>query len=175
MAPRPNTSPQNPSVCAEERSVKRNRARDCLSAASSSETPLGVSTAGCPQQSGGTQTVGSPFLCLLSFGEAKESRSPAAATERHRNSSKYALLDQTRGFDTLAYPVLRYRRVSPNGWEDVKASTGSSRTAVSRAANHAVRARPPFSAQVRVHRICISRSIASMASASAAKSTKPHA
>ncbi len=36
-------------------------------------TPAGPSTAGCPQRSGGTQQVGSPFLCLLSFGEAKES------------------------------------------------------------------------------------------------------
>ncbi len=30
----------------------------------------------------GTQTVGSPFLCLLSFGEAKESESPAGAITR---------------------------------------------------------------------------------------------
>ena len=34
----------------------------------------------------------SPFLCLLSFGEAKESRSPAAATERHRNRAKRVLV-----------------------------------------------------------------------------------
>ena len=34
-----------------------------------------------------TQEPGSPFLCLLFFGEAKESESPAAATERHRNVS----------------------------------------------------------------------------------------
>ncbi|MDN4591561.1 hypothetical protein DBA29_24060 [Xenophilus aerolatus] len=71
-----------PSVCAEERSGWRIRARDCLSEASSSETPPAASTAGCPQRSGGTQTVGSPFLCLLSFGEAKESRSPAGAKSR---------------------------------------------------------------------------------------------
>jgi hypothetical protein len=43
------------------------------------ETPRNVSTAGCPQRSGGSQTVGSPFLCLRSFGEAKESKSPAGA------------------------------------------------------------------------------------------------
>ena len=43
--------------------------------ASSSGTPAGLSTAGCPQRSEGTQTAGSPFLCLLSFGEAKESES----------------------------------------------------------------------------------------------------
>ena len=155
----PDLPPQNPCECAEERKPRRIRARDCLSAASSSGTPLEP-----------TQAPGSPFLCLLSFGEAKESRSPAAATERHRNSSKYALLDQTRGFDTLAYPVLRYRRVSPNGW-GTRLRQGSARTEP----NQPIRARPPFSAQVRVHRICITRSIASMASASAAKSTKPHA
>ena len=70
-----------PSGCAEERSGQRIRARDCLSAAgaSSSETPLAASTAGCPQRSGGTHPAGSPFLCLLSFGEAKESESPAGA------------------------------------------------------------------------------------------------
>ena len=70
-----------PSGCAEERSGQRIRARDCLSAAgaSSSETPLAASTAGCPQRSGGSQPAGSPFLCLLSFGEAKESESPAGA------------------------------------------------------------------------------------------------
>jgi hypothetical protein len=44
--------------------------------ASSSSTPFFASTAGCPQRSGGTQTIGSPFLCLLSFGEAKESELP---------------------------------------------------------------------------------------------------
>ena len=42
----------------------------------SSSTPAGPSTAGCPQRSEGTQTIGSPFLCLLSFGEAKESELP---------------------------------------------------------------------------------------------------
>jgi hypothetical protein len=43
------------------------------------ETPRNASTAGCPQRSEGSQTVGSPFLCLRSFGEAKESKSPAGA------------------------------------------------------------------------------------------------
>ncbi|PLC03775.1 hypothetical protein CY658_17135 [Variovorax sp. RO1] len=68
-----------PSVCAEERSVSRIRARPCLSEASLGETPRNVSTAGCPQRSGGTQTAGSPFFCLRFFGEAKKSRSPAGA------------------------------------------------------------------------------------------------
>ena len=40
-------------------------------------TPRKASTAGRPARSAGTPTAGSPFLCLLSFGEAKESRSPA--------------------------------------------------------------------------------------------------
>ena len=71
-----------PSGCAEERSGQRIRARDCLSEASSSETPLDASTAGCPQRSEGTQPVGSLFLGLLSFGEAKESESPAGAKSR---------------------------------------------------------------------------------------------
>ncbi|MDH6165744.1 hypothetical protein M2282_000872 [Variovorax boronicumulans] len=71
--------PQSPSVCAEERSVSRIRARPCLSEASLGETPRNVSTAGCPKRSVGTQTAGSPFLCLRSFGEAKESKSPAGA------------------------------------------------------------------------------------------------
>ncbi|MDP9912812.1 hypothetical protein J2W27_004938 [Variovorax boronicumulans] len=66
-----------PSVCAEERSVSRIRARPCLSEASLGETPRNVSTAGCPQRSGGTQTAGSPFFCLRFFGEAKKSRSAA--------------------------------------------------------------------------------------------------
>jgi hypothetical protein len=47
--------------------------------ASSSETPLLPSTAGCPQRSEGTQTIGSPSLCLLSLGDARESESPAGA------------------------------------------------------------------------------------------------
>ncbi|MDP9603814.1 UNVERIFIED_ORG: hypothetical protein J2W38_003605 [Variovorax paradoxus] len=41
------------------------------------ETPRNASTAGCPQRSGGSQTVGSPFFCLRFFGEAKKSRSAA--------------------------------------------------------------------------------------------------
>jgi hypothetical protein len=51
---------------------------------SSSGTPAGLSTAGCPERSGGTQTPGSPFFSLGFFGETKKCRSPAAATERHR-------------------------------------------------------------------------------------------
>ena len=39
-------------------------------------TPAGPSTAGCPQRSAGTQEPGSPFFCLLFFGEAKKSELP---------------------------------------------------------------------------------------------------
>ncbi|MGF6347068.1 hypothetical protein QF040_001781 [Variovorax sp. W2I14] len=78
-AERSDGAAESPSVCAEERSVSRIRARPCLSEASLGETPRNVSTAGCPKRSVGTQTAGSPFLCLRSFGEAKESKSPAGA------------------------------------------------------------------------------------------------
>ena len=40
------------------------------------------SIAGCPQRSGGTRPVGSPFLWLLSFGETKESDCAAGRTSR---------------------------------------------------------------------------------------------
>ena len=81
--------PQNPCECAEERSFKRIRASDCLSAASSSGTPTGLSTGRCPQRSGGSQTPGSPFLLLtLLLAKQKKSESPAAATERHRTCQR---------------------------------------------------------------------------------------
>jgi len=73
--------PLCPSGCAEERRVWRIRARVCLSDAQRrelSETPPNPSTAGCPvAPAQGTQTVGSPFLWFLSFGDAKERDSPA--------------------------------------------------------------------------------------------------
>jgi len=78
FAERSDGSPR-PSGCAEERRAQRIRACDCLSAASSSKTPLSPSTAGCPERSAGTQAVGSPSLWLLSLGEARESDSPAGA------------------------------------------------------------------------------------------------
>jgi hypothetical protein len=62
-------------------------------------TPPEASTAGCPQRSGGTRTVGSPFLCLLSFGEAKESESPAGARPGSRpqqGTATYRLEEATR-------------------------------------------------------------------------------
>ena len=76
---RPVRSP-SPSVCAEERRVSRIRARSCLSEASSAD-PAKREHRRLPRSAAkGSQTVGSPFLCLLSFGEAKESRSPAGAS-----------------------------------------------------------------------------------------------
>ena len=95
---RPERLPQ-PSGCAEERSgwsvrVRRRThthrdltRRGCSSEARSAQrvprrTPT-ASTAGCPgAPATGTQPVGSPFLCLLSFGEAKESRCAAGRTSR---------------------------------------------------------------------------------------------
>ena len=85
-----------PSGCAEERRFWRIRARVCLSDAKRrefSETPTKLSTAGCPQRSEGTQPAGSLFLGLLSFGEAKESESPAGARPgprtRQRHTTSY--------------------------------------------------------------------------------------
>ena len=115
---------QNSCECAEERSCRRIRARACSSEASLHGTPTEASTAGCPQQSGGTQTPASPFLCLLSFGEAKKSRSPAAATERHRNAAKSTLVKPLQGFDTSARSFDTLGRTG----NECKASTGSART-----------------------------------------------
>ena len=100
---------QNPCECAEERSFKRIRASDCLSEASSSSTPLEASTGRCPQRSGGTQTPGSPFLLLtLLLAKQKKSESPAAATERHQDLAKNAVIESRR----------RLRQAQPErGWE----------------------------------------------------------
>ncbi len=75
------------SVCAEERSGQRIRDRDCLSAASLSETPLDASTAGCPKRSAGTQTVGSPSFAFFSW-RRKKRRCPAGGTSRQTASAK---------------------------------------------------------------------------------------
>ena len=101
----------NPCECAEERSFKRIRSSDCLSAASSSSTPLEASTARCPQRSGGTQTPGSPFLLLtLLLAKQKKSESPAAATERLRNSSKNPVLKSR----AKQFGIGRFGGQSPN-------------------------------------------------------------
>ena len=104
---------QNPCECAEERKPRRIRARDCLSAASSSGTPAGLSTGRCPQRSGGTQTPGSPFLLLtLLLAKQKKSESPAAATERHRNAAKSTVVESLQGFDTSGRPGKRMQEVN---------------------------------------------------------------
>ena len=103
LAPLPNSHPfPHPCGCAEERREKRIRDRDCLSAASSSGTPLFPSTAGCPQRSGGTQEPGSPFFSLGFFGETKKSKSPAAAIERHRSLTNILMLDSAQGFSRFS-------------------------------------------------------------------------
>ena len=67
-----------PSGCAEERRVWRIRARDCLSVASSSETPPNPSTAGCPgAQRRGRRQWGRPFFgSFLSATRKKGTRMP---------------------------------------------------------------------------------------------------
>ena len=73
--------PLCPSGCAEERRVWRIRARDCLSEVKRSEferDPARPEHRRLPRsEAQGTQTVGSPFLWFLSFGDAKE-RNPDA-------------------------------------------------------------------------------------------------
>jgi len=73
--------PPCPSGCAEERRVWRIRARDCLSEVKRSEferDPAKPEHRRLPRRAAaGTQTVGSPFLWFLSFGDAKERDSPA--------------------------------------------------------------------------------------------------
>src|SRR6186713_2539854 len=62
-------------------------------------TPAGPSTAGCPQRSGGTQQPGSPFFCLLFFGEAKKSELPPG-NPGQQNSAKPTPVGQTKKLST---------------------------------------------------------------------------
>ena len=79
-----------PSVCAEERSGQRIRDRDCLSAASLSETPLDASTAGCPSaQRWGRRQWGR--LLLPSFlGDARKEGAPPGAYPGTRPQTRHA-------------------------------------------------------------------------------------
>ncbi len=63
-----------PSGCAEERRARRIRARDCLSEASSSETPAGPSTAGCPRSAseGGRRQQGRLFFAYFLLAKQKK-------------------------------------------------------------------------------------------------------
>ena len=89
-----------PSVCAEERSGQRIRARDCLSEASLSETPLDASTAGCPvAQRRGRRQWGR--LLLPSFlGDARKEGAPPGAYPGtrpwHRHTAQSASNPQLR-------------------------------------------------------------------------------
>ena len=104
------TNLPNPCECAEERRFRRNRASDCLSEASSSSTPAGSSTAGCPQRSAGTQTVGSPFLLLtLLLAKQKKSESPAAATERHPDLARCMLVQSKNKGAGVKSPISHER------------------------------------------------------------------
>ncbi|OYY82831.1 MAG: hypothetical protein B7Y20_09385 [Acidovorax sp. 16-64-162] len=78
-----------PSVCAEERSGQRIRARDCLSEASLSETPLDASTAGCPvAQRRGRRQWGR--LLLPSFlGDARKEGAPPGAHPGRRPHQRH--------------------------------------------------------------------------------------
>ena len=68
----PNPAPRPPLLSGPAMPRKNGiRAARCLSAASLRRPPFLRGSAGRPKRSVGTQTAGSPFLCLLSFGEAK--------------------------------------------------------------------------------------------------------
>ena len=89
-----------PSGCAEERRVWRIRARDCLSEVKRSEferDPAKPEHRRLPRsEAQGTQTVGSPFLWFLSFGDAKErdshaGRLPASALNQGMQSRQHTI------------------------------------------------------------------------------------
>ena len=72
--------PHTPSGRAEKRSAGRIRAARCLSRRRVCAAPARREHRRLPRcAAAGSRTAGSPFLCLLSFGEAKESESPAGA------------------------------------------------------------------------------------------------
>ncbi len=81
--------PYYPSGCAEERRARRIRASDCLSVASSSSTPTGPSTAGCPRSDseGGRRQQGRLFFCLLFFWRRKRKVSCRRATPGQRSQA----------------------------------------------------------------------------------------
>ncbi len=72
--------------------------------ASLSKTPLGASTAGCPQRSEGTQPVGSPFFGVLFFGETKKSASPAGTTPGLRPAQRARLPQSAQPAQTARPP-----------------------------------------------------------------------
>ena len=73
-------APTAPSGRAEKRSAGRIRAARCLSRRRVCAAPARREHRRLPRcAAAGSRTAGSPFLCLLSFGEAKESEAPAGA------------------------------------------------------------------------------------------------
>ena len=74
-------APTTPSGRAEKRSAGRIRAARCLSRRRVCAAPARREHRRLPRcAAAGSRTAGSPFLCLLSFGEAKESEAPAGAS-----------------------------------------------------------------------------------------------
>ena len=117
-----------PSVCAEERSGQQIRARDCLSAASLSETPLDASTAGCPKRSAGTQTVGSPSFAFF-WGWSVSTREPRARSAPWRRKTTRAAGCAKRrcpAGGTSRHPPLAKACVQTS--PQAQASTGSAQT-----------------------------------------------
>ncbi|RLJ39317.1 hypothetical protein C8C98_3058 [Acidovorax sp. 106] len=121
-----------PFVCAEERSGQRIRARDCLSAASLSETPLDASTAGCPKRSAGTQTVGSPSFAFF-WGWSVSTRAlRARSAPWRRKITRAAGCTKRRcaAGRTSRHPPLAHARRQIS--KRAPASTGSARTGLGR-------------------------------------------
>ena len=79
-----------PSVCAEERSGQRIRARDCLSEASSSETPLDASTAGCPVAKRRGRRQWGRLLLPSFLGDARKEGAPPGALPGSRPWQRHA-------------------------------------------------------------------------------------
>ena len=82
-----------------------------------------ASIAGCPQRSEGTRPVGSPFFCLLFFGEAKKSRCAAGRTSRPASACS---TDSKSNFSKLL------QRCSPSPQPSPQRGEGQDRTEVLR-------------------------------------------
>jgi hypothetical protein len=90
--------PLCPSGCAEERRVWRIRARDCLSEASSSETPPNPSTAGCPvAKRRGRRQRGRPFFgSFLSATRKKVTRTPGDSRPPPSKKARHSMRTSRR-------------------------------------------------------------------------------
>ena len=105
-----------PSGCAEERRVWRIRARDCLSEASSSETPPNPSTAGCPgAQRRGRRQWGRPFFgSFLSATRKKGTRLPGDSRPPPSKKASHSMRanPQTQHAQQM-HEAVNFRRRSP--------------------------------------------------------------